>query len=238
MNKVLAVLFTVLLAVGWQWIMIGNRRSSITDEQMIWLGAALTIALLLQQIYQVISDPSAPERARKAQGIAENYLAALLAQYYEYVQQLDPAQQPSVRVNVMLLTRWFKLRSFLRMHYAATLPVLAYNNEERIVEWKKGEGVCGWAWQHRMTGLYDAERSGFDTAAKRRNPVQRAATQGLKSALSEPIWFESRIVGVLNLDSDAGLDQSRFDHATVRQLARTYADNLAAVCFPDGVRHK
>jgi hypothetical protein len=238
MKKLLTVLFTVLLAVGWQWITLANRQKTLADQEMLWLGVVLTLALLLQQTYIAIADPAAPERARRAQPIAENYLRGLLAKYYEYVLKMSPAQQPSVRVNVMLPTSWFKLRQFLRIHYTATLPGFSYRNEELVLRWHRGQGVCGWAWKHGMPGLYDALRPGYDTAARKRSAEQARVAESLKSMVCEPIWYDGEIVGMLNLDSDAHLAETRFDDPRVREMVKAYADNLASVCFPDGVRHR
>lgn len=238
MKKLLTVLFTVLLAVGWQWMTLGSRHKTLSDSHVFWLGVALTLALVIQQTWIVIADPAAPERARRAQPIAENYLRGLLAKYYEYVLKLSPAQQPSVRVNVMLPTSWFKLRQFLRIHYTATLPGFAYRDEERVLRWYRGQGVCGWAWQQGLPALYDAMRPGFDASAKRRTAEQARVVESLKSMICEPIWFDGEIVGMLNLDSDAHLAETRFDDPRVREMVKAYADNLASVCFPDGVRHR
>jgi hypothetical protein len=50
--------------------------------------------------------------------------------------------------------------------------------------------------------------------------------------------MNGEVVGVLNLDTDAGLDETRFDDPRVQQIVKNFADNLSAVCFVDGVRHK
>lgn len=238
MRTMLSVLFTVALAAGWQWINVLSRQGQMADALVLWLGGGLTLVLALQQLYTQIAHPSSPEQARKAEVIANDYLRGLLAKYYEYMKKLNARQQPNVRINVMLPTSWYKLRKFLRMYYTATLPGVSYRNEEQVLAWKKGQGVCGWAWKHRMRGLYDAVRPGFDTAAKKRTIEQEKIAGALKSIYAEPIFFDGKVVGILNLDSDSDLTETRFDDPVVQDLVKTYADNLAAVCFPDGVRHQ
>lgn len=238
MKKILVVLFTVMLAAGWQWINVLNRQNQLNDHHVLWLGSLLTLILALQQFYIQLAHPSSPEQARKAEIIANSYLAGLLAKYYGYVKSVNPNQQPNVRVNVMLPTSWYKVRFYLMMYYSATLPGVSYRNEEQVLTWKKGEGVSGWTWKHRRRGLYDATRPGFAEAAKKQSDRQAEVTRTLKSVYAEPITLEGKVVGVLNLDSDADLTQTRFEDPAVQEMVKIYADNLAAVCFPDGVRHK
>ncbi|MCW5609451.1 MAG: hypothetical protein KIS83_01995 [Rubrivivax sp.] len=239
MKKFLTVLFTVLLAVGWQWLNTLRGAGSLGQATVVWLGIALTCLLALQQAYVVIGSPVSPDRPRRAEVIANNYLAGLLAKYYEFMQLASPASQPSVRVNVMLPTSRWKLFRYLRIYYTATLPGGAsYTNEERVMRWRKSQGLGGWAWKHGEAGVFDAQRDGFGAAAKSLSAEQKRMVGALKSVYSVPIWLEGVVVGVLNLDSDAGLAETRFDDPRVQQIVKNYADNLSAVCFVDGVRHK
>jgi hypothetical protein len=239
MKKFLTVLFTVLLAVGWQWLNTLNGAGSLAQGTVVWLGVALTTLLALQQGYVVIGSPVAPDRPRRAEVIANSYLSGLLAKYYEFMQAARPASQPSVRVNVMLPTSRWKLWRYLRIYYTATLPGGAsYTNEERVMSWRKGQGLGGWAWKQGEAGVFDAQRDGFGGAAKSLSAAQKHMVGRLKSVYSVPIWLEGSVVGILNLDSDAGLDETRLDDPRVQQIVKNYADNLSAVCFVDGVRHK
>ena len=239
MKKFLTVLFTVLLAVGWQWLNTLKGAGSLNQGDVLWLGIALTLALVLQQTYVVLGNPVPPDRPRMAEPIANAYLASLLAKYYEFAKVMNPTSQPSVRINVMLPTSRWKVWRYLRIYYTATLPgAAAFTNEERVIHWRKGQGVGGWTWQHGEGGLYDASRPGFAAAANSLSDDQKQAVGRLKSVYSAPIWLNGVVVGVLDLDSDAGLDETRFDDPRVEQIVKAFADNLSAVCFADGVRHK
>ena len=239
MKKFLTVFFTVLLAVGWQWLNTLKAAGSLSQASVLWLGAALTVCLALQQAYVVLGNPVPPDRPRKADVIASAYLASLLAKYYEFMQAMNRQSQPSVRINVMLLTSRWKVWRYLRIYYTARLPgSAAYTNEERVMRWRKGQGVGGWAWKNGVAGLFDATRPGFGAAAGSLDAAQKKAVASLKSVSSAPIWMIGVVVGMLNLDSDAGLDETCFDDPRVQQIVGTYADSLSAVCFADGVRHK
>lgn len=239
MKNFLTVFFTVLLAVGWQWLNTLKSVLSLSQGNVLWLGVALTGCLVLQQVYVVLGNPVPPDRPRKADAIASTYLAGLLAKYYEFMQAVSPASQPSVRINVMLLTSRWKVWRYLRIYYTARLPgSAAYTNEERVMRWRKGQGVGGWAWKNGVAGIYDATRPGFAAAASSLATEQKPVVESLKSVYSAPIWMNGVVVGMLNLDSDAGLDETCFDDPRVQQIVGTYADNLSAVCFADGVRHK
>lgn len=239
MKKFMTVLFTVLLAVGWQWLNTLKGAGSLSAGTVVGLGVLLTLLLTLQQTYVIIGSPVSPDRPRRAEVIANSYLSSLLSKYYEFMKSVNPDSQPSVRINVMLPTSRWKLWRYLRIYYTANLPGGAsYTNEEPVMHWRKGQGVGGWSWRHGEAGVYDASRDGFGAAAKSLTAEQKRMAGTLKSVYSAPIWLEGVVVGVLNLDSDAGLDESRFDDPHVQQIVKAYADNLSAVCFVDGVRHK
>jgi GAF domain-containing protein len=239
MKKFLTVLFTVLLAVGWQWINTLKTAGTLGQDVVFGLGAVLTLCLLLQQSYVALGSPVPPERPSKAETIANAYLLSLLSKYYEFVQAVSPDRQPSVRINVMLPTSRWKLWRHLRIYYVATLPGAAvYTNEERVMPWRKGQGISGWVWKTGQPGLYDDQRPGFGLASESLSEAQKHSAGALKSVYSVPIWLDDEIVGILNLDSDANLDETRFDDPRVQHIVKTFADNLASVCFADGVRHK
>lgn len=239
MRNFLTVFFTVLLAVGWQWLNTLSAVLSLSQGNVLWLGVALTVCLVLQQAYVVLGDPVPPDRPRKADPIASTYLAGLLAKYYEFMQVVNPASQPSVRINVMLPTSRWKVWRYMRIYYTARLPgSAAYTNEERVMRWRKGQGVGGWAWANGVAGIYDATRKGLNAAASSLGREHKPIVDRLKSVYSAPIWMNGIVVGTLNLDSDAGLEETCFDDPRVQQIVATYADNLSAVCFADGVRHK
>lgn len=239
MKKFLTVLFTVLLAVGWQWLNTLKGAGTLTQDAVLWLGVALTGFLALQQAYVVMGNPVPPDRPRHAEVIANAYLQSLLAKYYEFMKAVSPSSQPSVRINVMLPTSRWKVWRYLRIYYTAMLPgAAAYTNEERVMHWRKDQGLGGWAWKNGQAGLFDAARPGFGSAANSLTDAQKEIVGRLKSVYSAPIWMNGEVVGVLNLDSDAGLDETRFDDPRVQQIVKNFADNLSAVCFVDGVRHK
>ena len=239
MKNFLTVFFTVLLAVGWQWLNTLSSVLSLSQDHVLWLGVALTVCLALQQAYVVLGNPVPPDRPRKADAIANTYLAGLLAKYYEFMQAMSPASQPSVRINGMLLTSRWKVWRYMRIYYTARLPgSAAYTNEERVMRWRKGQGVGGWAWKNGVVGIYDASREGLGAAARSLDSEQKQVVGRLKSVYCAPIWMNGVVVGMLNLDSDAGLDETCFDDPRVQQIVGTYADSLSAVCFADGVRHK
>jgi hypothetical protein len=77
MKKFLTVLFTVLLAVGWQWLNTLKGAGTLTQDAVLGLGVALTGFLALQQAYVVMGNPVPPDRPRHAEVIANAYLQSL-----------------------------------------------------------------------------------------------------------------------------------------------------------------
>jgi hypothetical protein len=161
--------------------------------------------------------------------IEEFFLPRVVAKYKDSHPENSP---PDVRTNIMLLERRdFPLPTGERKLFPWKRSMTVdfnygdYNDESHL-KWGVDEGVCGTAIEYNKaldSDLEDVEIHEWDMTEK-----QLRATQHLGSVLSIPIYRPSdeekdNPVGVLNLDSQENLSDTRFDDSKMKQDLKKYA---------------
>lgn len=172
-------------------------------------------SVILGGVYVNQYQPSERIRQRRQREHVELLLEFLQEDYRRVVDA-----PPPIRLNVMRVEG-------LRLLGTPTLRMFAhvgeYTPNEQDLEFEPGQGAAGEALQTGDVEVYD-ERERHQTE-KDLTAKQREITGGVESAVSVPIASSSssRVVGVLNVDSEGSLAETRFDDEDVQRLAEEYA---------------
>lgn len=240
MSKLLAVLIAVVTSQGWQWLRVLQEHQWIHGNWPVWLGALLSCAFLLHQIWLQRDRPAPAAKARERAAVVNIALEGLLKGYdaiwLALANAAPTATRPIVRCNVMLPVHRLTRRNFLRIFYKGCPDGISYTAQEMELRWSKKNGVVGWVWKHHDSRVFSVARGDDVTMAQSLSPTQRTAISRLQSVHSVPIFRDGKTVGVLTLDSQEDLNRTFFERDQVRQLLRTYADALPSQCFPEGVK--
>ncbi len=169
----------------------------------------------------------------------ENFLSQLMTEYYELISDSNTEAgtlAPVVRINVMLptLSKRGLLGKYVRIYYMRCPDGISYSGQEQELKWRKGHGLCGHTWETEIATSYDAassQDSSFFEVAK----TNKKAVEHINSALSLPIWCKHELVGLLNIDSIATMQQTKLNNQSVRDLFENYTDRLGDLCFAEGV---
>lgn len=207
---------------------------AVVHATEVWQQTALVVVGLVLSggVYRY-------ESVRQRRKVAENKLEPLLEDILlpEVVEAYEDrvVDPPDVRANVMFLRR----RDLLPLGNSRKLwpwqkslqvdfAVGDYSDfEETDLKWAVDEGACGTAIEYnRMVNsdLEEVEIHEWDMTTKQLN-----ATRHLGSVLSIPIYTpedeqKNRPVGVLNLDSEAHLDETEFN--SVGKGLKEYANYI------------
>lgn len=172
--------------------------------------------VILGGMYVSQYRPSERIRQRRQREHVELLLEFLQEDYRRVVD--DP---PPVRLNVMQAEGG-------RLVGTPTLRLFAhvgeYSPNEQDLAFDPGQGAAGEALQTGEIEVYDERRR--HQTEKDMTPKQREITDGVKSAVSVPVRSSEstgNVVGVLTLDSETPLDETRFDDEDVQRLAEEYA---------------
>jgi hypothetical protein len=233
-----SVLLTLVLALAWTWTGLLKDAKYIDDNQRFWILVSLTILLTLQQIYLVIPKPEKRGVVEARRAINENYLQLFRLKYERTVATLNQGKGcPPVRVNIMLPVK--KVRGLfgahLRMFFHAVPLHHNYTDEEKSLKWSSKEGTCGWAWKYGEYSISDSVMPQLKLPEGRIKRDKVSIVSHIKSTLSIPIWYDGKIVGVFNLDSDLNVTETRFDDSEIYILAAGFANTLGGQCYRDGV---
>jgi hypothetical protein len=231
------VVLALILGPSLFWTGLLKSGGYIDSGQQITAGILLTTVFVLYQVYLVYPTPAERSSVESGRILIESYLDGLVDRYYGCVERLSPGfKEPlDIRANLMLPTkRWRGSKeTFLKIYYLA--PGSLYSTTELSLEWRPGEGACGWAWENGHFCLYDSKRKDLKIPDNSLTGNQKTAVADTNSVLSIPLWNEGRVVGILNLDSKKSVDETFFDHPEVYTLAIRCANDLAVHCFSHGV---
>jgi len=222
------------------------------------LGGYIFIILVYvsQQLWRDLPKPVTLKEVEEISPIMEQYLAALLEDYYVYLMENYEKIAP-VRANIMLkVRRHFFEEPRLKIMYSLCcdedqcdenialvdideIPVTkaCYSVEEREVLWGIGDGACGYAYKTGQIAFYDAHNKELKTLANRLTPQQQMVNNRIGSVVSVPIWLHGIIIGVLNIDSPRTMKETKFKDPYVHKILKGYASSIAIPCaiFADGV---
>lgn len=171
----------------------------------------------------------------KLEPLLEDLIFPMISRDYEQLVD-DP---PEIRVNVMLLRRRdaFPLGNARKLWpWQRSLKVEFARGDytdfsEDAIKWAVDEGVCGTAIEYNKmiwSDLEEVEVHEWDMTQNQLN-----ATQHLGSVLSIPIHVpedesKNHPVGVLNIDSQANLNETQFDQDLGKELKR-YANYIGTL---------
>lgn len=200
--------------------------------------------------YSEYHRPLIQVKEEQIERFLEDFLfPGLLNDYYE----LRP-NTPEIRANVMLYKRrdvlfWRESRSLPPWEKSLSIdfrtegygPDVSRENE---LKWRVGEGVCGGTIEYVLQNTDQDSKEEFQEAWSDLENVHIAqwnmtqkqfdATKDLGSVLSVPIYRPDDLerknpVGILNLDSEANLSETKFHTDDTRQVAIKYAKYIGAL---------
>lgn len=224
---------------GLAYYAFGILVSVITTQiQAPWMqGMVIAVGIVLASTAYHFDTIRQHRRVadQKLEPLLEDLIFPMIKTDYERL----VANPPTIRVNVMLLRRrdtlplgntrklWPWQRS-LKVDFADG-DYTDYN--EMNIKWAVDEGVCGTAIEYNKmiwSDLEDVEVHEWDMTQNQLN-----ATQHLGSVISIPIHVpedgsKSYPVGVLNIDSQANLDETQFDRDLGKELKR-YANYIGSL---------
>lgn len=238
-KKASIVFLALLVALGWIWTGVLKERGYIDDDARFWILMFLTFSLFLQQVYLVLPKPIDRRVINERREISENYVQGFWSKYCQILKEIDGAAElPPVRISVMLPTK--RLRGLLGSHLEVYYHIFfseefPYLGEQLSVKWRKGYGVCGAAWKSKFISFYDSEDKQFKTSAYKLSKTQLKATQNIVSIVSIPIKYEKHIVGVINVDSNKNISQTKFNNPKVYLEAAKFAKVIAPQFDKNGV---
>jgi hypothetical protein len=232
-----SVLLAIALALTWTWTGWLKDGQYINDKQRLIILLILTLLLAMQQTYLVLPKPEKRGVVEERRAINEYYLKSFYLTYYEKLKSIPGAASPPIRLNIMLPTKRAKglLGSYLQIYYYLVPPGNPYTDNERALRWRSKEGTCGWAWKCEVQSIFDSATPSLQLSDKRLDSSKRAVVGHINSALSVPIWYGTKVVGVFSLDSEQNVSQTYFNHPEIFTLAVAFARDFGAQCYPDGV---
>lgn len=225
-----------VLAFGLVAIKQLEQTTAIGHDAAFVLVVFVFCVFVSQKFYTELPKPVSPHLAKGRHVVIDRFLEGFLQEYRKLIRTMrGETSLPVVRANVMLPTRKAKglLGTKLKIFYWSTAGDFAYSDEERTRLWKRKEGTCGWAWKYSEPCFFDSEK--HPGPAKRLRKIEDPKIRAIVSVLSIPISTEGGIVGVLNLDSLAGIEQTCFDKEHVVHLAEACAVQIGPLCPPEGV---
>lgn len=238
LTKTGSVLFAVAVALAWPLAGLLKDVNVIGNNGRAGILMVLAGALIAQQTYLVLPKPAPSSIVEARRKMVEMYMRGLLIRYYQMLPQLGVSEPfPTVRVNVMLLTKKWKGVGgrYMSLYYSASLGGLLYSPEEVALKWRKKNGTGGWAWHNKQPTVYDAENPELTSPARGLTGAQLEVVGGLGSVLSVPLLYEGNFVGVLNLDSREYVEGTKFNRPQVITLASEAATIIAGHFDPNGV---
>jgi hypothetical protein len=145
----------------------------------------------------------------------------------------------SLRANVMLID---PSANALRIAYSTP----GYQAEERDLQWQRGQGCAGRAWESEETrvapedlplpvAVEDADRSSRPynmTSQQVRTTAGKTA-----SVISSPIFVKERLVGVLNLDDTKPPAESLLGDPDIRRAVEDLTEHLSTLLEKAGAEN-
>lgn len=141
-----------------------------------------------------------------------------LRREYEELTECDA----DVRMNVMPVGQQFGRGLLPRRntYLAIEFHTDGYEREELEQRYAPGEGCCGRAYVENNPTFYDERRQPLGEGQM--SATQRRVTEDVKSVLSVPVYdpgnVDDRIIAVLNLDSTAYTDETKFNEMAVQRV--------------------
>lgn len=207
-----------------------------------WLGThnylilAAIFGFILDQIDRKVNWGIPKEKLLKRQPLMKEILEGIQQNMVNGINNRggnDKLTISDIRINVMIPVKnrfvigWRKMKIFF--HYGE------YGGEELDTNWyrkKKGSGTCGEAWREKQLTIFDSKDSNYKRPKARLNSSQLsiAKLRRINSVLSVPILSaadDSKIVGVLNFDSEFNIDRTLFSDEEIAPIAFDGAANLS-----------
>lgn len=210
-------------------------------QSLVIVGVLVVFSLLLA--YHEHQYENVQPESKELQAVLEReILPDVIDDYRETHSDPNP---PEIRVNVMILRRRnLNLLQRIRndvfpwektLNVEATVGDYESRNEGEL-EWKTNEGVVGRAMNKRAQEIWANLGHGNERVQAGWNltNAQISRTKRLNSLLSIPIYRpmdegKVRPVGVLNIDSEANLDETEFGNEAVRAKAINHANVVGAI---------
>jgi hypothetical protein len=215
---VYAAWFTVAPAVT-QGLQLSPPQSSAVEA--IVTGAAILVALI--DGATEVRTRRAAARAAASQRLLDSLIRDVLRRYVEEASTLRPAAK--VRANLML-KRWFGLS--ISHHWGMD------QCRDLAIRFRPGEGACGRAYRGKTAYIADyAQGNPYSLTGRQQALVDKDRCWFLSNAILS--GDAKRVVGVLNLDSDAPLVGENDDNARQELVATSvkYARELLPLLCPE-----
>lgn len=186
-----------LLKVYRDFLICDPTRSDCLRD--LWLNAAIAVIGFLAVVVGTLLTERNSRRREidQARGQVLDLLKGATSTMFK------PTEPPTIRSNVMLRD-W---KGNLRIVWALNMNDARL--EWRLLAFRRGEGVCGVAWE---LGERDPEGEGWrpviapdlskvDTSRWGLKPMQKTVTDKIRWIVSTPMIHNRRVVGVVNIDS-------------------------------------
>ena len=217
------VLYT---AVGIIATILATFADSLSAKALILLGALVVGAT--GYYFDTVRGARKRTKEQLRPPIEEIILPMMISKYKE----LHGGDPPEIRVNIMLLEhRDFPIPAGERklLPWKRSLQIdFSYGDydSEHHIKWGVDEGVCGTVIEYNTaidSDLNDVEIHEWDMTEK-----QLRETEHLGSVLSIPIYRQDdekkkNPIGVVNFDSEANLDETRFSDSELKERLKRYA---------------
>lgn len=190
----------------------------------VGVGTAAQFVVSYVSLYRPYSELRYDHRAELLAVIFEG-----LRREYEELTGSDA----EVRMNVMPVDNHFsrgllpRRNDYLQIEFHTD----GYDREELEQRYSAGEGCWGQAYVENNPTYYDGQRQPVGDG--RMSATQRRVTEDVKSVLSVPVYKPGRvdeeIIAVLNLDSTAYTEETRFNEKAVHRLVMRQAARVGHV---------
>lgn len=143
----------------------------------------------------------------------------------EYAEEMET--EAGIRANVMPVSHGFAagLLPVRERYLEIEFHTSEYGREELEQRYEPGEGCCGQAYVENNPTYYDERDRPLGEG--RMSATQRAVTADVKSVLSVPVYHpgsaNDEIIAILNLDSSAHIDETKFNEPAAHRLVMVYA---------------
>lgn len=234
--------FTNYLSTDEAAVFVGQGTVDVVKAYKAYLYIFLGLLFLTQQIWLRWPKPASHSEVEAIRSIIVPLLERVIAEYAREVASMSGSSAlcPAVRCNIMLPTwRRFLLGRYLKIYYSHGGPAgIVYPEGELDLEWRWKSGTCGYAWAKNRPTIFDSNDSRFSAPAKRLDKKQRTIVGDIHSVLSVPICLasDSKVVGILSLDSKFNVDNTRFANEQVVGKLIASAATFPNLLFADGVK--
>lgn len=235
--KIIIIVVTVLLALGWAWTDLAKDKLKISDQLRINILIGITVLFALKEgSVQFLKEPASLDNVNERRAIIEDLLERLIIKYNEEYKKKYGKDAPEIRTNIMLpLVKFKLLTTCLKIRYQrSSSGMVEYNRGELDLEWKKQDGTQGRAWDLKDMCLFDTVNTELNKI--KMTQKQREKTAEVKTTISVPVCYNKSVVGVVNLDSKKdNIDVTKFNAQEMAKIFGGFATNIAPLLFENGV---